>query len=903
MAVKRMNVSKARKTIAAEKERLAERRLMRMDLNSYLGSGTFSRLLAEGKNPFPATTGAEYSQFLDAVALPDQQEWIEEMTRDLPDHSGSRLLQPHPVRIGIIADRFLFSSFEGLADFVALTPHNWRDHIDDVDLLMVTSAWRGLNEEWFGLSRGSWVRRLVTEELVPAFRQAGVPVLFYSKEDPPNYKVFLPLAKVADHVFTTADTKLSDYRGSCPDAESFGVMSFGVNPFHHNPVGSRRRRLDTVTFAGSWHRHKYQLRRKAGQAILQGVLDAGRDLLIFDRNRDLANAKYAFPHAFGPYIAPAIRHDLLLKLQRITDISINLNSVVGSMSMYANRAVELQAMGAYVISNYNAGINDRFPSIFIAESAIDVSTQLTSLDPERMYRAQMNGLRTVFSEHTAHRHLGAVLSSIGLLTSSLAPRVAAVGDGDVARRFADSQSLSGIHAHDDLAEAKQNADIVIPVDGETGYGLHYAEDLVNGFVYTDSDFVSKATSLMTGTLGSSTEHDHIDSAPAHLSALWASSDAFERYAVTGTVEGRGYAVDPFEVKANGVGDSTLVLDDPDVEDAEDAAPRPTDARLSVIVPVYNNGRYLRDKCFSSLQRSSIFDEMEILLVDDGSTDPETVDLLRRLSKGTDRVRWLRNTPGGSGSASRPRNQGLAAASAPYVTYLDPDNEAVNDGYARLFEMILESGVDFVIGDMSKRKGMPKHIANAAMLKKYLRSNDDGTYSPTPTTLSDMRFTPMSIQALVANTAWLRGLGITQPVGAVGQDSYFFQQMLYYADRIQILPLVIHVYYAAVSTSTVNTISPNFFRKYLPLERSRSEWLRSVGLMDDYRRERFEAFLHGWHYPRLLQVASEDRQEAEAILAEINEMYEFTEWTKPHLREIFASPSENAHAADRVTQER
>src|SRR5699024_11245740 len=54
-------------------------------------------------------------------------------------------------------------------------------------------------------------------------------------------------------------------------------------------------------------------------------------------------------------------------------------------------------------------------------------------------------------------------------------------------------------------------------------------------------------------------------------------------------------------------------------------------------------------------------------------------------------------------------------------------------------------------------------------------------------LVDMQFMPISIQALVARTNWLRGIGISQPVGAVGQDSYFFQQMLYYAKKFATVP--------------------------------------------------------------------------------------------------------------------
>ncbi len=70
--------------------------------------------------------------------------------------------------------------------------------------------------------------------------------------------------------------------------------------------------------------------------------------------------------------------------------------------------------------------------------------------------------------------------------------------------------------------------------------------------------------------------------------------------------------------------------------------------------------------------------MHVLLVDDGSTDPMTVGVVEELAAEWPNVTAYRHAPGGSGSASRPRNTGLDLTTTPYVTYLDPDNEMVED---------------------------------------------------------------------------------------------------------------------------------------------------------------------------------------------------------------------------------
>src|SRR5699024_2187091 len=108
-------------------------------------------------------------------------------------------------------------------------------------------------------------------------------------------------------------------------------------------------------------------------------------------------------------------------------------------------------------------------------------------------------------------------------------------------------------------------------------------------------------------------------------------------------------------------------------------------KLSVIVPIHNNGKYLKYKCFSSLKRLKCFNDLEIIFVDDGSTDKETLRIIEDIRSTHDIVYKRFET--GSGSASRPRNEGVYLATTDLITYLDPDNEAVDDGYSILLNEI------------------------------------------------------------------------------------------------------------------------------------------------------------------------------------------------------------------------
>lgn len=96
-------------------------------------------------------------------------------------------------------------------------------------------------------------------------------------------------------------------------------------------------------------------------------------------------------------------------------------------------------------------------------------------------------------------------------------------------------------------------------------------------------------------------------------------------------------------------------------------PELDDPEVSVVIPCYDQGRFLDDALVSVFEQS--FDSFEIIVVDDGSTDPETKEVLDGLDYP--RVRLIRQTNRGLPSA---RNAGMAAARGRYLVPLDADDE-------------------------------------------------------------------------------------------------------------------------------------------------------------------------------------------------------------------------------------
>ena len=98
----------------------------------------------------------------------------------------------------------------------------------------------------------------------------------------------------------------------------------------------------------------------------------------------------------------------------------------------------------------------------------------------------------------------------------------------------------------------------------------------------------------------------------------------------------------------------------------------THATVTVVIPCYNQARYLRDAVRSV--RGQTYPAIECIVVDDGSTD-DTAPLARTLG-----VRVIEQRANQGVSAAR--NAGLAAARGTFVLFLDADDELLPDGVAR-----------------------------------------------------------------------------------------------------------------------------------------------------------------------------------------------------------------------------
>jgi glycosyltransferase involved in cell wall biosynthesis len=112
--------------------------------------------------------------------------------------------------------------------------------------------------------------------------------------------------------------------------------------------------------------------------------------------------------------------------------------------------------------------------------------------------------------------------------------------------------------------------------------------------------------------------------------------------------------------------------------------------ISIIVPVYNMEGYL-DRCMSSILNQT-YKNLEIILVDDGSTDssPKMCD---DYALKDNRIKVVHKENGGLSDA---RNAGLKIATGNYIGYVDSDDWIELDMYERMYDACVENNAQLVV---------------------------------------------------------------------------------------------------------------------------------------------------------------------------------------------------------------
>ena len=110
-------------------------------------------------------------------------------------------------------------------------------------------------------------------------------------------------------------------------------------------------------------------------------------------------------------------------------------------------------------------------------------------------------------------------------------------------------------------------------------------------------------------------------------------------------------------------------------------------KISVIIPIYNTEKYL-PRCIESIIKQT-YDNIEIILVNDGSTD-QSSKICKKYSRIDNRVVLIEQDNKGAAAA---RNTGLRHATGNYIGWVDSDDYIEPDMFEKMLDCIHKENAD------------------------------------------------------------------------------------------------------------------------------------------------------------------------------------------------------------------
>ena len=137
-------------------------------------------------------------------------------------------------------------------------------------------------------------------------------------------------------------------------------------------------------------------------------------------------------------------------------------------------------------------------------------------------------------------------------------------------------------------------------------------------------------------------------------------------------------------------------------------------KISVIIPVYNVEKYLRE-CLNSVINQTMGD-IEIICINDGSTDG-SLDILKEYAEKDDRIIVINKT---NGWLSAARNSGLKIAKGEYIQFVDSDDSLELNACETAYKYALQYDADVVVWEY---KNFPEQVGNVKNRRYTLKHKE------------------------------------------------------------------------------------------------------------------------------------------------------------------------------------
>ncbi len=325
------------------------------------------------------------------------------------------------IRIALIADELTSACLSPEAKVMHLTPLNyrWVLKMRRPDVLIVESAWHGLRQAWKYkiASYPDQPRRNndTLRRIVAYARDLGIPAVFWNKEDGVHFERFIASASLFEHIFTVDENCIARYRAQVGAQVTVNSLMFPVQPAIHHFDGFHFK-YHRADFVGSYSHHIHDSRRGWQDALFGAAARSGLGLTAFDRNSDRKSANYRFPPLPGVEVRAAVAHARTAGIYKDYLVSLNVNTVVDSPTMFSRRLVEILACGGVAVTNPSVAVERHFKDychvVHSEEEAVELFSRLKhGPSAEDLERAEAGALY-VRAEHVWSKRLESIMAVI-----------------------------------------------------------------------------------------------------------------------------------------------------------------------------------------------------------------------------------------------------------------------------------------------------------------------------------------------------------------------------------------------------------------------------------------------------------------------------------------------------------
>ena len=237
-------------------------------------------------------------------------------------------------------------------------------------------------------------------------------------------------------------------------------------------------------------------------------------------------------------------------------------------------------------------------------------------------------------------------------------------------------------------------------------------------------------------------------------------------------------------------------------------------KVSVIIPVYNAESTLKTSINSVINQSIVFENIELIIVNDKSTDnsKNIIDEYCNKYKNIIGIHLDKN----SGLPGKPRNIGIEYATAPYIIFLDADDEYLPQAFELYYNTIISEKSDFVMGSHYWNMDGDKH--KIEIIHDCDDKSDIITINPM---LNEKNFDICSHYHVapwgkIFNKKVIIEKNIRFLEDALSEDTYFFYKTLINSKKITFLQNdILYIYNVYDSNeSTIHTHNLKTFNDFL-----------------------------------------------------------------------------------------